>query len=352
MLLMDWLQDKIWPMENHLTGNDVYWGSLLGIAEMIRTGTTAFADMYFFMEATARAVASSGIRAALSRGLTGSSAADGKARLDENSALFDTWNGVENDRIHVMYGPHAPYTCAPEYICSIVKEAARKGAEIHMHLAETKGEVADCLKKYDKSPIALMEELGLFELGTLAAHCVHVDDKDMEILRKHHVRIASNPQSNLKLASGIAPIGQMLQKGIVLGLGTDGASSNNNLDMLEEVRLASMLSKVKEDNPRSVPAKTAIKCGTLEGAKAIGFDEVGAVTTGYKADLVLYDLKEPEWFPRNDRYSLLCNAASSHSVSHVFVDGKLLYENGEYLTLDYEKVCAEAQRCAERLSRA
>jgi len=197
-----------------------------------------------------------------------------------------------------------------------------------------------------------MEELGLFELGTLAAHCVHVDDKDMEILRKHHVRIASNPQSNLKLASGIAPIGQMLQKGIVLGLGTDGASSNNNLDMLEEVRLASMLSKVKEDNPRSVPAKTAIKCGTLEGAKAIGFDEVGAVTTGYKADLVLYDLKEPEWFPRNDRYSLLCNAASSHSVSHVFVDGKLLYENGEYLTLDYEKVCAEAQRCAERLSRA
>ena len=352
MVLMDWLQDKIWPMENHLTGNDVYWGSLLGIAEMIRTGTTAFADMYFLMEATARAVASSGIRAALSRGLTGSSAADGKARLDENSALFDTWNGVENDRIHVMYGPHAPYTCAPEYICSIVKEAARKGAEIHMHLAETKGEVADCLKKYDKSPIALMEELGLFELGTLAAHCVHVDDKDMEILRKHHVRIASNPQSNLKLASGIAPIGQMLQKGIVLGLGTDGASSNNNLDMLEEVRLASMLSKVKEDNPRSVPAKTAIKCGTLEGAKAIGFDEVGAVTTGYKADLVLYDLKEPEWFPRNDRYSLLCNAASSHSVSHVFVDGKLLYENGEYLTLDYEKVCAEAQRCAERLSRA
>ena len=117
-----------------------------------------------------------------------------------------------------------------------------------------------------------MEELGLFELGTLAAHCVHVYDKDMEILRKHHVRIASNPQSNLKLASGIAPIGQMLQKGIVLGLGTDGASSNNNLDMLEEVRLASMLSKVKEDNPRSVPAKTAIKCGTLEGAKAIGFD--------------------------------------------------------------------------------
>lgn len=212
MALMDWLQNRIWPLEARLDGRAVYWGSLLGIGEMIRTGTTCFADMYFFMEETAKAAADSGIRAVLSRGLTGSSPEDGAARLEENTQLYKTWNGAQNGRITVMFGPHAPYTCSPDYLKTVIARARELGAEIHMHLAETAGEVADCLKQYGKSPIALMEELGMFEGGTLAAHCVHVDEADQDILARHGVRVAHNPQSNLKLASGIAPVASMLKK--------------------------------------------------------------------------------------------------------------------------------------------
>ena len=168
-----------------------------------------------------------------------------------------------------MFGPHAPYTCSPDYLKTVIARARELGAEIHMHLAETAGEVADCLKQYGKSPIALMEELGMFEGGTLAAHCVHVDEADQDILARHGVRVAHNPQSNLKLASGIAPVASMLKKGITVGLGTDGASSNNNLDMLEEVRLAAMLAKTQSGDPKAVPAPRPWPWH-LDGAKAVG----------------------------------------------------------------------------------
>ncbi|MCH3951093.1 MAG: amidohydrolase [Acidaminococcus sp.] len=349
LVLMDWLQNHIWPMENNLDADAVYWGSLLGIAEMLRTGTTCFADMYFFMEDTARAAAESGIRAVLSRGLTGSSPEDGKSRLEENTALYKNWHGKCSDRIHVMYGPHAPYTCTPDYIKSVIAEASRMGAEIHMHLSETEGEVKECIKKYGKTPIALMEELGLFELGTLAAHCVHVTDDDMDIMARHHVRVAHNPQSNLKLASGVAPTASMLAKNITVGLGTDGASSNNNLDMLEEVRLAAFLAKTASGDPKAVPAREAVAMGTVYGAQAVGMPQLGRIEKGWKADIALYDMTSPEWYPRNDRYSLLAYAASSHDVDHVLVDGKLLYAKGEYKTIDIEKVCAKVEESLKRM---
>lgn len=344
MVLMDWLQNKIWPMENNLDGNAVYWGSLLGIAEMLKTGTTCFADMYFFMDDTAKAARDSGIRAVLSRGLTGSSVADGASRLDENTELFKEWNNACNGRIKVMFGPHAPYTCAPEYIKSVVARAGELGAEIHMHLSETKGEVEECCRKYGKSPIALMEDLGMFELGTLAAHCVHVDEDDMDIMTRHHVRVAHNPQSNLKLASGIAPVTRMLEKGITVGLGTDGASSNNNLDMLEEVRLAALLAKTESGNPKAVPAKQALAMGTEMGAKALGLERVGTLAMGQKADIVLYNMDEPQWQPRFDRTSLLVYAASAADVDTVIVDGRILVDKGELTTIDLEKVVYEVNK--------
>ncbi len=344
MVLMDWLQNKIWPMENNLDGNAVYWGSLLGIAEMLKTGTTCFADMYFFMEDTARAAQDSGIRAVLSRGLTGSSVEDGASRLDENTELYKQWNNACGGRIKVMFGPHAPYTCAPEYIKSVIARAGELGAEIHMHLSETKGEVKECQKKYGKSPIALMEDLGMFELGTLAAHCVHVDEQDMDIMAKHHVRVAHNPQSNLKLASGIAPVTRMLEKGITVGLGTDGASSNNNLDMLEEVRLAALLAKTESGNPKAVPAKQALAMGTEMGAKALGLDGVGTLAVGQKADIVLYDMDGAQWQPQFDRTSLLVYAASSADVDTVIVDGRILVDKGELTTIDLEKVVYEVNK--------
>lgn len=345
MALMDWLQNRIWPLEAKLDGRAVYWGSLLGIAEMIRTGTTCFADMYFFMEETAKAAADSGIRAVLSRGLTGSSAEDGAARLEENTELYKNWHGAQDGRITVMLGPHAPYTCSPDYLESVIVRARELGAEIHMHLSETAGEVTDCREKYGKSPIALMESLGMFDGGTLAAHCVHVDEEDMDILARHGVRVAHNPQSNLKLASGIAPVARMLQKGITVSLGTDGASSNNNLDMLEEVRLAAMLAKVQAGDPKVVPASQALAMGTWMGAKAVGLSGVGKVEVGQKADIVLYNMDSPAWYPRHDRTSLLVYAASSADVDTVLVDGNILLRKGELTTIDLEKVTAEVGQC-------
>lgn len=345
MALMDWLQNRIWPLEAKLDGRAVYWGSLLGIAEMIRTGTTCFADMYFFMEETAKAAADSGIRAVLSRGLTGSSAEDGAARLEENTELYKNWHGAQDGRITVMLGPHAPYTCSPDYLESVIARARELGAEIHMHLSETAGEVTDCREKYGKSPIALMESLGMFDGGTLAAHCVHVDEEDMDILARHGVRVAHNPQSNLKLASGIAPVARMLQKGITVSLGTDGASSNNNLDMLEEVRLAAMLAKVQAGDPKAVPASQALAMGTWMGAKAVGLSGVGKLEVGQKADIVLYNMDSPAWYPRHDRTSLLVYAASSADVDTVLVDGNILLRKGELTTIDLEKVTAEVGQC-------
>lgn len=347
MVLMDWLQNKIWPMENNLDGRAVYWGSLLGMAEMIRTGTTCFADMYFFMDETAQAARDCGIRAVLSRGLTGASVADGKSRLDENTELYKKWHGACDDRIRVMFGPHAPYTCSPDFIKSVVERAGSLGAEIHMHLSETQGEVDDCLKQYGKTPIALMEDLGMFELGTLAAHCVHVTEEDQAIMAKHHVRVAHNPQSNLKLASGIAPVASMLEKGLTVGLGTDGASSNNNLDMLEEVRLAALLAKTESGNLKAVPAAQALAMGTVQGAKAVGYDDLGQLAVGQRADIVLYNMDSPHWYPRHDRVSLLVYAASAQDVDTVLVDGRVLLQNKELTTIDLEKVIFEVNRCIE-----
>ena len=220
MVLMDWLQNKIWPAEDGLTDDDIYWGTMLSIAEMLKSGTTCFADMYFSMDRVADAVAETGIRAALSRGLTGFSD-ENFAKLEENANLFKERHNSCNGRIRVMLGPHAPYTCSMDYLKKVVAKAQELGSEIHMHLAETSGEVDDCLKEHGMSPIKLMDSIGMFECGTLAAHCVHVDEEDMSLMAAKHVRVAHNPQSNLKLASGIAPVPAMLKHGITVGLGTE-----------------------------------------------------------------------------------------------------------------------------------
>ena len=253
MQLMDWLEKKIWPAEAKLTDDVIYAQSMLGIAEMIRCGTTAYADMYDHMDQEARAVEESGIRACLCRGSIGIGP-NAQAGLDENRQLFLDWHGKADGRITVMMGPHAPYTCPPDYLHKFVDQARELGAEIHIHLSETKGEVENIKQEYGKSPIALMDEIGVLDCGCLAAHCVWVDDDDMDIMAAKHVRVAHNPGSNLKLASGIAPVPKMLAKGITVGLGTDGASSNNNLDIVEEMRLTTLIHKANTLDPLVIPA--------------------------------------------------------------------------------------------------
>lgn len=352
MLLMDWLQTKIWPAEENLTADDVYWGTQLAIAEMIKSGTTCFADMYFFMPDVARAVAESGIRAVLARGMAGVAPTANQA-LAESENFYQEWHNAADGRITVMLGPHAPYTCPPDYLKKVTALADRLGAQIHIHLSETAGEVADCQKQYGKSPFALMQELGVLDHGVLAAHCVHVSPDDIAIMQANKVRVAHNPGSNMKLASGTAPVPDMLQAGITVGLGTDGAASNNNLDMLEEVRLAAMLHKVHRLDPLAVPAKTAMDMATRQGAAALGLEHItGVIQTGYKADLTIFAMQEPYWHPRHDRLSLLTYAANSRDVHTVIVDGKILLDNYQLTTIDQDRLVAEVDRRGMRLVNA
>ena len=209
-----------------------------------------------------------------------------------------------------------------------------------MHLCETKGEVENCIKEHGVTPIKLMDQLGMFEQGTIAAHCVYLTEDDMDIMAAKNVRVAHNPQSNLKLASGIAPVASMLEKGICVGLGTDGASSNNNLDMLEECRAAAMLHKTTTLNPLAVPAAQAWDMATVNGAKVLGFDELGKLSVGQQADIVLWNMHKPYWYPRHNKLSLLVYAANSSDADTVIVNGKVVLQNGSMTLFDEEKIYA------------
>ncbi len=348
MELMDWLQNKIWPAEDHLDDDIVYWGSMLAFAEMIRGGTTAFCDMYMFMDSCGKAADKAGIRGNLARGLAGISP-NAQTGLQENIELFQKWNGAGDGRFKVMLGPHAPYTCPPEYIRQVRDVGEKYGIPIHIHLAETRGEVENCLKEYGKTPIALMNDLGLFELPTLAAHCVHVNDEDIEIMKEKHVRVAHNPGSNLKLASGIAPVTKMRKAGITVGLGTDGASSNNKLDMFSEMRLAALIHKANTYDPFAITAEEAMEMATADGAKCLGYNNLGKLEKGYLADIILVDRSGFHWHPTFDSLSLAVYAGNSMDVDTVIINGKTVMKHKELLTIDTEKLYAEVARVTDKL---
>lgn len=347
--LMEWLNKDIWPIEAKMNRGDIRAGAELAAVEMIKSGTTAFADMYGpFMELVAEVVEESGLRGVLCRGIIGV-APDSDVKLQENVDLYKNWHGKANGRISIMFGPHAIFTCPPDFLRKVCNEAAKLNAEIHIHMNETLDEVNGCIKNYGKRPFEVVVETGLFDLGTLAAHCVHLSDNEIEIIKAKNIRVAHNPGSNMKLASGIAPVPKLLAEGVTVALGTDGASSNNNLDMLEEIKLAALLHKVDKFDPLVIPAIEALKMGTENGAKAIGLNDVGKIEAGYKADIVLFDMSGADWQPRYNPVSLLVYSANSSSADTVIVDGKILMQNRELKTLDEEKIIANFNARADRL---
>ncbi|MEW6661258.1 MAG: amidohydrolase [Bacillota bacterium] len=347
--LMQWLEQKIWPLESRLESDDVYWAAMLCIIEMIRGGTTTFADMYFWMDRVAEAVAESGIRANLSRGLIGVQA-NGDEALRDNVDFIKTWHGQANGRITAMLGPHAPYTCPPDYLKKVVARSEELGVGLHIHIAETKSEVETINNLYQRTPVEHLEKTGLFSRPVLAAHCVHLTQNDIEICRKWDVKVVHNPQSNMKLASGVAPVPLMLQAGIKVALGTDGAASNNNLDMMEEMRAAALLHKVFTSDSTVIPSYQALLMATRYGAEAIGLREVGVLGPGMKADIILVDFHRPHLYPCHDVLAHLVYAAQSGDVHTVIIDGEIVMENRELKTIDMEKVCYEAARRAKRLA--
>ncbi|MEG2811700.1 MAG: amidohydrolase [Clostridium sp.] len=336
--LFQWLSEKIWPIEGKFTEDHIYWGSMLSIAEMIKTGTTTFNDMYFFMEDMAKAVEKTGIRASLSRGMMGESA-EGDDRFNELRSLYNNYNGACNGRITVMAGPHAPYTCSDEYLESVMDIADELNIPLHIHLSESKGEVEDSYSAKGVSPIAHMENIGLFNRKTVAAHCVHLTEEDIDILKKHNVSVAYNPGSNLKLGNGFAPICSMIDKGVNVALGTDGASSNNNQNMFEEMNLASIVNKSVTGDTTKVPAMKAIEMATINGARALGIeDRVGSIEVGKNADIILVDMEKPHLYPQLDAASSMVYSAQGSDVSDVLVDGNILMENYKLTTIDFKEV--------------
>lgn len=347
--LKQWLEEKIWPLEGKLTTDRVYWGAMLAIAEMLRGGTTTFTDMYFYEDEVARAVEETGIRAVLSRGLVALGPNFHQAMV-ETRDFVGTWQGRGGGRITTQVGPHALYTCPQPHLAKVLDLAREVQRPLQIHLAETPGEVEDSFRQYGKSPVAVLEEAGMFELPVLAAHCVNLNEEDMDILARHDVRVAHNPNSNLKLGSGIAPIPALLAKGVTVGLGTDGAASNNNLDMLEEVRLAALVHKGVHNDPTLVSANQALGMATAMGARALFLeDEIGRIEEGLKADLVLLDLNKPHLTPRHNVEAHIVYSAHGSDVTLVMVDGKVLLEDGKLTTIDEERVLYEAARCAKEM---
>lgn len=352
MNLQTWLFDHIFPVEERLQGEDIYYGSLLGIMEMIASGTTCFIDMYDHMNELAQAVEESGIRAQLSRGMINTG--DGPdfsadARLNETIDFYKRWNGAANGRITGAFAPHAIYTCSPAYINAILEEAQKYGAPIHVHLDETLVEHEDCLKKYGKTPTEHLYDLGVFGQKTVAAHCVWITEEDIKILADNKVTMTHNPSSNLKLASGIAPIPNALKMGVNVALGTDGASSNNNLNMFEEINLAALIHKGVNQDPLLINAMEALKMATVNGATALGMDNLGVIKVGAKADIILIDMDKPHLMPVHNVVSALAYSVQGSDVCLTMVDGEILYGNGEFKTIDREKVSFGIKKCYERL---
>ena len=352
MALHTWLYEHIFVVEAKLTAEDVYWGSQLALLEMVAGGTTCFADMYYFIDKIAEGTAESGMRGLLSRGLINGAVLEDYSeddRLNEAISVFRDWNGAFDGRIRIALAPHAVYTCSPQYIRAIRNTAEKLNAYIHVHVDETVKEHNDCLQQYGKTPVKHLYDIGLFDLPSIAAHCVHVTDRDMDLMKEKNVAFVHNPGSNLKLASGIAPVPDALEKGLNVALGTDGASSNNNLNMWEEINLASLIHKGARLDPLTVNAGESFRMATANGAKALGFSETGKIEEGFCADMIIIDAQKPHYFPKHNLISNIAYAAQASDVETVFVDGKILYHKGEYKTLDKEKILYNVEKTCNRL---
>lgn len=347
--LWEWLSEKIWPIENKLTGEDVYWGTMLSLAESIKSGVTCFSDMYFFMDDTARAALESGMRARLAWGMVGESAED-DSRFDLTKRFYNDWQGKGDGRITVMAGPHAPYTCSPDYLRRVSEFAKEMNIGIHIHLSESQKETKDNYDQFGKSPIKHAADLGIFDVPATAAHCVHLCDEDIDILAQKNVTVVHNPGSNLKLGNGFAPVLKLMEKGVNVALGTDGSCSNNNVNMFEEINLSAIIHKGASGNPTSIPAMTALKMATINGAKGLGLDnEIGSLEAGKKADLIIIDLNKPHFYPMFDVVSSMAYTAQASDVETVIINGKVVMENYDLKTIDVEEVYENIGKSIKRL---
>lgn len=350
-VLQTWLQDYMWPMEAKFRDEDVRWGSSLAVLEMLKSGTTTFVDMYDRMDEVAKVVDQSGMRGVLMRGAIGLCPEDVQLqKLDEAVRFAKDWNGQANGRIMTMMSPHAPYTCPPAFIEKFVQAAHDLDLPMHTHMSETAAEVEQNVREYGLRPVEHLDKLGFFSRPAFVAHAVHLNDAEIELLAARGAAVSHNPASNLKLASGVARVPDLLRAGVTVSLGTDSAASNNNLDLFDEIRLAALIHKGVSGDPTVVPAAEALKLATLGGAATIRQPLLGSLQAGMKADFIAIDTDQPHFYPQSDLVSHLAYSGSGRDVVHVWVDGIQVVKDGASTLLDEERIKHEAQACYGRLT--
>lgn len=335
--LMNWLKDHVWPAETrHASSEFVYDGTLLACAEMLRGGVTCFSEMYFFPEAAGRAALAAGMRAALgiiALEFPTAYAADANDYIAKGLAARDELR--EEPLLSFCMAPHAPYTVSDKTFTKVVTIAEELDLPIHTHLHETRAEIEDSMSQHKVRPLERLGALGVLGPRLIAAHAVHVTDEEIDALARHGASVAHCPSSNLKLASGFAPVAAMMARGVNVGIGTDGAASNNRLDLLEEMRMAALLAKAVANDAQAMPAHQALAAATLHGARALGLEAaIGSLVPGKLADLCAVSFEEPELFPCYDPLSHLVYAAGRAQVSHVWVAGEIRLERGKLVGFD------------------
>ena len=348
-----WLNEKIWVAESALEEEDVYWGSALAAAEMIRAGIVGFADHYFWMDQTARLVEESGMKSLLAWchfGIGDENEPGNKSFMDTIS-FVENWKNAADGRIHTTMGPHSPYMDPPIVLEKFVNQAIRLGVGAHFHLSESIDQVKRSLEKYGKTPVEQVNELGLFDLpqATIVAHCISVTPSDIEILANKGVYVAQTPKTYLKLAMDMPPLLEMNQNGVKTAFGTDGPASNGDLNLLEILRIASLFYKQQSSDPENMKKFDLLKKATQMSSEAMGFSGSGMIAEGRTSDLILMDTTQPNWIPRHDLVAGIVYNSHPSDVLYVWSDGKLIFRKGEYLTLDIDKIRWEAEHRAFRM---
>ena len=349
--LLTWL-DMVMPIEDNFSDFDNMIGSRLAWMELLAGGVTSCSDMYSFPDCTMEDIANIGGKINIARGVLcfdENQSAMENDRVKESLYLYDTYNNTANGRIKVDFCFHAEYTNKEKIVREFSAMCKERNANLHIHLSESKKEHEDCIARYGKTPTKWFYDLGAFENPLMAAHCVQLTDEDIDIFKNHDTYILHNPTSNLKLGSGIAPIQKYLENGLNITLATDGAGSNNNLNMFEEMHLAAILHKGAMQNPTIVSPRDVFNMVTKNGAKMQKRADTGVLAVGKKADLAAIDLDKPHLIPHEDLFATLVYTAQASDVCMTMVDGKILYENGQFFTIDAEKTMAEFKESVGRL---
>ncbi len=350
--LQDWLFNYMMPIENRFTGEDISVGSRISMMEMLASGVVSMSDMYQEVRTYIQDVIQSGMRASLIAPIHMTVTEPGEAldkNLEEAEGLFHEFNGAADGRIHIDFSIHAEYTNHAEPIRFYAQLCKKIGARMQIHLSETKKEQTECLARRGKTPAAFFRDQGVFDNPTTAAHCVWVSDEDLDILKQYDVTAAHNPSSNMKLGSGFMPIRKMLDKHIRITLGTDGDASNNNQNLFEEMHMAGMIHSGRQLDPTVVQAEDILNMAIPNGAAAQGRPECGELAVGKKADIAAINLDKPHLMPVHDVTSLLVYSAQGSDVDLTMVDGKILYDCGEFLTIDEDQVKFDLKKSMERL---